>query len=268
MEAATQHLKSRIDNETDIGVEQIRNITCQITDCLNVIHKKGFVHGDIKPSNILERGNVFTLSKLEASSNIADKHFACTTKYSTGYLPPEMFWIDQSVIEVALENVTNLIISIIISNKRRRKEEINDYNNDYDIKNEIEEKNKIISKMKFRNDILKRSLEDQMKVDEELQLELEDKNRTILELQELIRVQNEELEELKRSNLDYLSTNGTLQGIVVYQKKKMMELQKTINDLRLEHSMPLLQEGQDANSSTSTNTSKEEIIPIESQKII
>eukprot|EP01041_Mallomonas_annulata_P011432 gene11432-23911_t len=102
MEAATQDLKRFIDHEQiiDMNIEEIKPIMRQLTCCLEHIHKKNFVHGDLKPLNILQKGALLTLTDLDASCSIGNDVFA-ESKTSTGYLPPEMFWCDsQSEDEV------------------------------------------------------------------------------------------------------------------------------------------------------------------------
>eukprot|EP01036_Dinobryon_divergens_P035576 gene35576-46139_t len=98
MEAATQDLKRLIDHENiaGMGIDDIRQMMRQLSCCLDHIHKKGLVHGDIKPLNILQKGTLLTLTDLDASSNIAtDAVVMAGSKMSSGYLPPEMFWSDE-----------------------------------------------------------------------------------------------------------------------------------------------------------------------------
>eukprot|EP01041_Mallomonas_annulata_P001553 gene1553-3000_t len=93
MEAATQDLKRFIDHEQiiDMNIEEIKPIMRQLTCCLDHIHKKNFVHGDIKPLNVLQKGALLTLTDLDASCSIGNGVYA-GSKTSSGYLPPELFW--------------------------------------------------------------------------------------------------------------------------------------------------------------------------------
>eukprot|EP01041_Mallomonas_annulata_P004826 gene4826-9622_t len=95
MEAATQDLKRFIDHEQiiDMNIEEIKPIMRQLTCCLDHIHKKNFVHGDVKPLNILQKGALLTLTDLDVSCSIGNDVFA-GIKSSSGYLPSEMFWCD------------------------------------------------------------------------------------------------------------------------------------------------------------------------------
>jgi Tol biopolymer transport system component/tRNA A-37 threonylcarbamoyl transferase component Bud32 len=46
-------LRSKLDRETQFGVEEAIRITCEIADALDYAHRHGVIHRDIKPENIL-----------------------------------------------------------------------------------------------------------------------------------------------------------------------------------------------------------------------
>eukprot|EP01041_Mallomonas_annulata_P007498 gene7498-15346_t len=101
MEAATQDLKRFIDHENimNMDIDEKRRIMKQLTCCVDHIHRKQFIHGDVKPLNVLQKGALLTLTDLDASCSIEPGVYT-GAKYSSGYLPPEMFWCDPQSGEV------------------------------------------------------------------------------------------------------------------------------------------------------------------------
>jgi serine/threonine protein kinase len=93
MEAADQNLKSFIDRQNICGKEWdvIRSITKQTATALEYIHSKGFVHGDIKPTNIMMTGQKLLLIDFDASASI-DSYEYIGAKYSSAYIPPELLF--------------------------------------------------------------------------------------------------------------------------------------------------------------------------------
>lgn len=67
----------------------IRVVFIEICQCLEQLHTRGRIHGDIKPLNIM-RGHDgrMILIDLDASVSVSEK---CLMKLSTAYLPPELF---------------------------------------------------------------------------------------------------------------------------------------------------------------------------------
>eukprot|EP01041_Mallomonas_annulata_P005463 gene5463-10990_t len=95
MAAATQSLKHIIDCDNLMGMsmEEIQQLTRQLVTCLDHVHQKGFIHGDLKPPNILQKGLQLVLTDFDKCSNVlrGDRASSLT---SSGYMPPEKFFCD------------------------------------------------------------------------------------------------------------------------------------------------------------------------------
>eukprot|EP00607_Mallomonas_marina_P006753 CAMPEP_0182439818 /NCGR_PEP_ID=MMETSP1167-20130531/86670_1 /TAXON_ID=2988 /ORGANISM="Mallomonas Sp, Strain CCMP3275" /LENGTH=1314 /DNA_ID=CAMNT_0024633607 /DNA_START=1523 /DNA_END=5467 /DNA_ORIENTATION=- len=97
MEAANQNLKRIIDHENIVGSEwnTIRDMTKNLAGSLDHIHGKGIIHGDLKPLNVLMVGMVLKLTDLDAAASFI-KGELVGTKYSSGYIPPEMLFEEEN----------------------------------------------------------------------------------------------------------------------------------------------------------------------------
>lgn len=49
--------------------DEIKSITKQVASALRFVHSNGFIHGDIKPSNIIQIGQKIKLIDLDAAAN-------------------------------------------------------------------------------------------------------------------------------------------------------------------------------------------------------
>jgi serine/threonine protein kinase len=72
--------------------DEIKLILKTLCNCLVHIHSKNILHGDLKPNNLVMIDNAICLIDFDASSSFGPEStdFA-GAKYSSGYLPPEMF---------------------------------------------------------------------------------------------------------------------------------------------------------------------------------
>ena len=90
---ADQNLKKVIDQQNICGKDwaEIQQIMRQLTTCIDHMHSKGYIHGDLKPSNIVLSGQKVLLIDLDASASFAptNPQFA-GAKFSSAYFPPEM----------------------------------------------------------------------------------------------------------------------------------------------------------------------------------
>jgi serine/threonine protein kinase len=92
MPAGDKSLQNIIFTEHIAGIDwpKIKNIARQIAAALEHIHSRGYIHGDIKPLNIIRIEDSIRLIDLDASAQI-DVDLA-GAKYSSAYLPPEMIY--------------------------------------------------------------------------------------------------------------------------------------------------------------------------------
>lgn len=91
MEAANRSLKAIIDHEHIAGREWeiIRTYSKQLVQGLAHIHGQGYIHGDVKPLNIMRVGDQLTYIDLDASVSFVNNGYA-GAKYSSAYIPPEL----------------------------------------------------------------------------------------------------------------------------------------------------------------------------------
>jgi serine/threonine protein kinase/Leucine-rich repeat (LRR) protein len=94
--------------------DKIRGILRTLCNCLHHIHGKGVVHGDLKPSNIMFIDNAAHLIDFDASTMLwqsSGKEDAgvgdfAGQKYSSGYLPPELFHDDGGHTNILVKGFT------------------------------------------------------------------------------------------------------------------------------------------------------------------
>jgi TonB family protein len=85
MEYAEEDL-SQILPQRALTTEETRDMLCPVLDALEYLHGKGFVHGDLKPANILAMGDHLKISS-DAISRIGEAQ--SSAKRASAYDPPE-----------------------------------------------------------------------------------------------------------------------------------------------------------------------------------
>ena len=85
MEYAEEDL-SQILPQRALTVEETRDMLCPVLDALEYLHGKGFVHGDLKPANVLAMGDHLKISS-DAISRIGEAQ--SSAKRAGAYDPPE-----------------------------------------------------------------------------------------------------------------------------------------------------------------------------------
>src|SRR5580698_4012527 len=85
MEYAEEDL-SQILPQRALTTEETRDMLCPVLDALEYLHGKGFVHGDLKPANILATGDHLKLSS-DAISRIGESQ--SVPRRAGPYDPPE-----------------------------------------------------------------------------------------------------------------------------------------------------------------------------------
>lgn len=92
MPAADRNLATIISSERIAGKDwpQIKLATLHIAKALEHVHEKGFIHGDIKPLNIMRIDNKYKLIDFDAGAPIGIGYSG--SKFSSAYAPPEMIF--------------------------------------------------------------------------------------------------------------------------------------------------------------------------------
>ena len=71
--------------------DEIKLLSKQTTLALQHLHIHGLIHGDLKPSNIIQIDNKIKLIDLDASANYFSGQYI-GSKVSTGIIPPELLY--------------------------------------------------------------------------------------------------------------------------------------------------------------------------------
>ena len=79
----------------------VRNVIFEIARCLNHIHSKNIIHGDLKPKNIMRSGGAFILIDLDGSAEIGIGYGGI--KISSAYSPPEFIYKNDNSDEYVLK---------------------------------------------------------------------------------------------------------------------------------------------------------------------
>jgi serine/threonine protein kinase len=96
MDVADNNLQRVILQQHIAGYDwdMIKLITKSLCGCLQHLHARNVVHGDLKPLNVVMVNNSVRLIDFDASSRFSDEEdgeFA-GAKYSSAYIPPELFY--------------------------------------------------------------------------------------------------------------------------------------------------------------------------------
>ena len=72
--------------------DEIRHVFTQLVRCVEHLHSKDLIHGDIKPLNFLRTNGQWQLIDLDAVANLSSGFVGL--KYSSAYVPPEAIHVD------------------------------------------------------------------------------------------------------------------------------------------------------------------------------
>jgi serine/threonine protein kinase/Leucine-rich repeat (LRR) protein len=96
MSRAELSLKRIIDHNHIVGEDwdSIKTMFKQVVNCVQHMHSQKWIHGDLKPMNIMQGAGKMILIDLDASASFHehDAQYA-GSKYSSAYLPPELIVI-------------------------------------------------------------------------------------------------------------------------------------------------------------------------------
>jgi serine/threonine protein kinase len=106
MPAADRNLRVIMDNERITQTFLIKHMFRQILNCVNCMHKRSIIHGDLKPRNIVRTGDNLSLIDLDCSAEIGE--MVAGSKHSSAYIPPESLELYMSIPsdDVALFSVS------------------------------------------------------------------------------------------------------------------------------------------------------------------
>lgn len=82
-------LKQKITSDGKLNPDEVERITIQLLESLQSLHQAGFVHNDIKPSNIIIRSQDSQVSIIDFDAVSDLKSQSQTPAYTKGYAPPE-----------------------------------------------------------------------------------------------------------------------------------------------------------------------------------
>ena len=90
MPAADRNLQNIVSAERIAGRDwrQIKLISSQIAEALGHMHRKGFIHGDVKPLNVMRHDGRMKLVDLDACASLING--VSGLKFSSAYIPPEL----------------------------------------------------------------------------------------------------------------------------------------------------------------------------------
>ncbi len=95
MPAADRNLRIIMDNERITNPEAIKSMSHRIMRCAKYMHDRGFIHGDLKPRNIMRILHRLMLIDFDASARIGQQY--SWSKHSSAYMPPEAICLFMSL---------------------------------------------------------------------------------------------------------------------------------------------------------------------------
>ncbi len=100
-----------------LSVARVREITIQICRALWVLHCLGAVHRDVKPENVIIRGNHAVLIDFDASRLFKpENHEDTLVLGTTGYAAPEQYGISQTSGQADIYSV-GVLLNIMLTGK-------------------------------------------------------------------------------------------------------------------------------------------------------
>ena len=103
----------------NITVENALDIGIGVADALDICHKNGIIHRDIKLSNIfVSKDGVFKIGDFGVSKNINNATMAKTIKGTPNYIAPEVY-IGKSKYDSSVDNYSLGILLYYLFNKSR-----------------------------------------------------------------------------------------------------------------------------------------------------
>ena len=75
------------------NMEEVRHVFVQLVHCVEHMHEKGVLHGDLKTLNIVRTAGQWKLIDLDAACVIGKEHVG--HKSSSAYVPPEAIYVDE-----------------------------------------------------------------------------------------------------------------------------------------------------------------------------
>ena len=87
---------------------EVRHIFSQLVDCVDHMHRKGYLHADIKTLNIVRTGPKWKLIDLDASCVIGKGTVG--SKSSSAYVPPEAVYVDESTRTAVVKSEASLAL--------------------------------------------------------------------------------------------------------------------------------------------------------------
>jgi serine/threonine protein kinase len=99
-------ISKELDNK---DIDSIRAIVLKIVKCVAHLHDNGFIHGDLKPKNIMRSNGSFLLIDFDASAYIGSGYAG--KKVSTAYSSPELLYKKDNSDEYGIKYYNNNLAS-------------------------------------------------------------------------------------------------------------------------------------------------------------